>query len=210
VRAEQLSVMADASTLDRTITLWGFDPGDGELARKAAFVLMVRDVVDVARNRRDRSWAPTTRAGIAARITAAAGAKEVVARRMTPEGLSDVVARAPVLEGVALLEGLDRPGPYALEGAATPAPLTVSLLSDKESDIAQMVDVIRHKVASTSTAPKLEDELAQKAQRARADLRWIVAGVAAIFLAFDALWLTKRGRRVVAKLTRRGSAKAAA
>jgi hypothetical protein len=205
VRAEQLAVVADASTLDRTVTLWGFDPGDGDLARKAAFVLMVRDVVDVARNRRDRSWAPTTRAGIPARITAAAGAKEVIARRLVAAGqpgANEIAARAPVLEGVALLEGLDKAGPYALEGAATGAPLTVSLLSDTESDIARVVEVVRRQVASTSNVPKREDDPNQKAQRARADLRWIVAAVAALFLAFDALWLTKRGKRVVAHLSR--------
>ena len=210
VRAEQLAVVADASTLDRTITLWGFDPGDGDLARKAAFVLMVRDVVDVARNRRDRSWAPTTRAGIAARITAASGAKEVIARRLVAAGqpgAGDIAARAPVLEGVALLEGLDKAGPYALEGAATGAPLTVSLLSDTESDIARVVDVVRRQVASPSNVPKRDDDPNQKAQRARADLRWLVAAVAALFLAFDALWLTKKGKRVVARLTRRAGAR---
>ncbi len=207
VRAEQLSVMADASTLDRTITIWGFDPADGDLARKAAFVLMVRDIVDVARGRRDRSWAPTTRAGIAARITAAAGATEIVAKRLVAVGAAgagEIVARAPVLEGVALLEGVDKAGPYALEGAATGAPLTVSLLSEHESDIEHLVEPTRHKIAAMGNAPKVEDDSAQKAQRARADLRWIVAAVAALFLAFDALWLTKRGRRVVARLTRIG------
>ncbi|MEO7094313.1 MAG: VWA domain-containing protein [Polyangiales bacterium] len=211
VRAEQLAVVADASTLDRTVTLWGFDPGDGDLARKAAFVLMVRDVVDVARNRRDRSWAPTTRAGIPARITAASGAKEVIARRLVAAGqpgANEIAARAPVLEGVALLEGLDKAGPYALEGAATGAPLTVSLLSDTESDIARVVEVVRRQVASTSNVPKRDDDPSQKAQRARADLRWIIAAVAALFLAADALWLTKRGKRVVAKLARREKARA--
>ena len=205
VRAEQLSVVADASTLDRTVTLWGFDPADGDLARKASFVLMVRDAVDVARNRRDRSWAPSTRAGIAARITAAAGAKEVIARKLAPVGdptANEIAARAPVLEGVALLEGLDRPGPYALEGAATQAPLTVSLLSESESDVEHVVDIVRHKVAALGNAPKVAGDDQAKSARARADLRWILAGAAALFLALDALWLTKRGQRVVAKLSR--------
>ena len=204
VRAEQLAVIADASTLDRTITLWGFDPSDGDLARKAAFVLLVRDAVDVARARRDRSWAPATRAGIAARVTAAAGAKEIVARRLSAEGLSEPVARAPVLEGVALLEGLDRPGPYVLEGAATSAPLTVSLLSEHESDVAPVVEVLRQRVSPpVGVAVQPTEGTAQKAQRARADLRWLVAAVAALFLAADALWMTKKGRRVVARLARK-------
>jgi hypothetical protein len=205
VRAEQLSVMADASTLDRTITIWGFDPADGDLARKAAFVLLVRDVVDVARGRRDRSWAPSARAGVAARITAAAGAKEVIARLLTPQGPTEPVARAPVLEGVALLEGIDRPGPYMLEGSATSAPLTVSLLSDEESDVARVVEVAHQKVAAVGAPTTVQESDAQKAARARADLRWIVAAVAAFFLAFDALWLTKRGKRIVAKLQRRAT-----
>jgi len=205
VRAEELAVIADASTLDRTITIWGFDPGDGDLARKAAFVLMVRDVVDVARSRRDRSWAPTTRAGIAARVTAAMGAKEVIARKIAPNGtLTEVAARAPVLEGIALLEGLDRAGPYALEGAATVAPLTVSLLSEQESDVERMIEPIRNKIVATAPTviKPVEDP---KAVRAKMDLRWILAGAAALFLAFDALWLTRRGRRVVARLARRAS-----
>ncbi|MBI2389806.1 MAG: VWA domain-containing protein [Deltaproteobacteria bacterium] len=199
VRAESLAVMADASTLDRTVTIWGFDPADGDLARKAAFVLLVRDAVDVARARRDRSWAPSTRAGIAARVVAASGAKEIVATRL-PGG--EIAARAPVLEGVALLEGLDRPGPYALSGAATGAPLTVSLLSEHESDVERVVEPVRQKVSALGSVPAAKQaEVA--AIRARADLRWIVAAVAALFLALDALWLTRRGARVVAKLGRR-------
>jgi len=199
VRAESLAVIADASTLDRTVTLWGFDPGDGDLARKAAFVLLLRDAVDVARARRDRSWAPSTRAGVAARVVAAAGAKEVVATRLPG---NEVAARAPVLEGVALLEGLDRPGPYALTGAATGAPLTVSLLSEQESDIVRVVDPVRQKVSALGTVPAAK-QAEVSAIRARADLRWIVAAVAAVFLALDALWLTRRGARVVARLGRR-------
>lgn len=199
VRAESLAAIADASTLDRTVTLWGFDPADGDLARRAAFVLLVRDVVDVARARRDRSWAPSTRAGIAARVVAAAGAKEIVATRLPG---NEVAARAPVLEGVALLEGLDRPGPYALTGAATGAPLTVSLLSEQESDVTRVVEPVRQKVSALGTVPAAQQG-AVAAVRARADLRWIVAAVAAVFLALDALWLTRRGARVVAKLARR-------
>lgn len=201
VRAESLSVMADASTLDRTITIWGFDPADGDLARKAAFVLLVRDAVDVARSRRDRSWAPSTRAGIAARIVAAAGAKEIVAKRL-PGG--EIVATSPVLEGVALIEGLDRAGPYQLIGAATGAPLTVSLLSEHESDIERIVEPLRQKVSAMGSTPTTKPNEAA-AVRARADLRWIVAAVAALFLALDALWLTRRGARVVARLSRRAS-----
>lgn len=203
VRAEQLAVVADASTLDRTITLWGFDPADGDLARKAAFVLMVRDVVDVARTRRDRSWAPTTRSGLAARVVAAAGAKEVIAKRLAPPNVGEIAARAPVLEGVALLEGegLDRPGPYALEGAATVAPLTVALLSEQESDVARNVEPLRRRVSAMGTVPVQQKSV--DSVRARADLRWIIAAVAALFLAFDGLWLGRRGARAVAKLARR-------
>jgi hypothetical protein len=201
VRAESLAVMADASTLDRTITIWGFDPADGDLARKASFVLLVRDAVDMARSRRDRSWAPSTRAGIAARVVAAPGVKEIVATRL-PSG--DVVVRAPVLEGVALIEALDRAGPYQLVGAATGAPLTVSLLSEHESDIERVVEPLRQKVSAMGSVPNSKPGEAAAA-RARADLRWIVAAVAALFLAFDALWLTRRGSRVVARLSRRAS-----
>lgn len=199
VRAESLAVMADASTLDRTITIWGFDPADGDLARKAAFVLLVRDAVDMARARRDRSWAPAARAGIAARIVAASGATEIIARRL-PGG--EVVARAPVLEGVALLEGIDRAGPYQLIGGATGAPLTVSLLSEHESDIDRIVEPLRQKVSAMGAVPNAKPTEAAAA-RARTDLRWIVAAVAASFLALDALWLTRRGTRTVARLQRR-------
>lgn len=199
VRAEALAVMADASTLDRTITIWGFDPADGDLARKAAFVLLVRDAVDMARARRDRSWAPSTRAGIAARIVAGAGVKEIIAKQL-PSG--EIVARAPVLEGVALLEGLDRAGPYQLLGAATGAPLTVSLLSEHESDVERIVLPLRQKVSAMGSVPNAKPNEAA-AVRARADLRWIVAALAALFLALDALWLTRRGARTVARLQRR-------
>jgi len=204
VRAESLAVMADASTLDRTVTIWGFDPADGDLARKAAFVLLVRDAVDMARARRDRSWAPSTRAGIAARVVAAAGSKEIVAKRLPthPNAGGEVVVRAPVLEGVALLEGLDRAGPYQLEGAATGAPLTVSLLSEHESDIERIVEPLRQKVSAMGSV-KTAQQPEVNAVRARADLRWIVAAVAALFLALDALWLTRRGARVTARLARR-------
>lgn len=201
VRAEQLAVVADASTLDRTITLWGFDPADGDLARRAAFVLLVRDAVDVARGRRDRSWAPTARAGVAARITAAAGAKEVVARRVGAP-VTEIAARAPVLEGVALLEGLDTMGPYVLEGAATPAPLTVALLAEQESDVVRNAPPVIRKVGAVAPAPGTGKNPVEVA-RARADLRWLVALFAALVLAGDALWLTRKGARAVARLTRR-------
>ncbi len=199
VRAEGLAVMGDASTLDRTVTIWGFDPADGDLARKAAFVLLVRDAVDVARARRDRSWAPATRAGIAARVVAAAGSKEIIAKRL-PGG--EIVARAPVLEGVALLEGIDRAGPYQLIGSATGAPLTVSLLAEYESDTEHVVEPLRQKVSALGSVPTAKQPEVN-AVRARADLRWLVAAAAALFLALDALWLTRRGARVTARLTRR-------
>jgi hypothetical protein len=198
VRAEDVALVADASTLDRTVTLWGFDPADGDLARKAAFVLLVRDAVDVARARRDRAWAPTARAGLPVRVMAAPGAKEIVAKKT---GTSEIVAHAPVLEGVALLDGIDRPGPFTLEGAATPGALTVSLLSDLESDIVRVVEPVRQKVSALGTVPVAKAD--DGAARAKADLRWIVAAVAAAFLAFDALWLGRRGARVVARLARR-------
>ena len=201
VRAEQLAVIADASTLDRTVTLWGFDPADGDLARRAAFVLLARDAVDMARTRRDRSWAPSARAGVAARITAAAGAKEVVARRVGAP-VTEIAARAPVLEGVALLEGLDQMGPYVLEGSATPAPLTVALLAEQESDVVRNDPPVSRRVGAPGggvAAGKNPVEIA----RARADLRWLVALFAAVVLAGDALWLTRRGARAVARLARR-------
>jgi predicted outer membrane lipoprotein len=196
VRAEGLAILADASTLDRTITIWGFDPSDGDLARKASFVLLVRDAVDVARARRDRSWAPTARGGAPARVTAAAFAKEVVAKRLAPPDVGAIAARAPVLEGIALLEGVDRPGPYALEGSATIAPLTVSLASETESDIERVVEPVRQRIDNAPAAAKPEGA------RARRDLRWIIALVAAAFLALDALWLTHKSRRVTARLVR--------
>jgi hypothetical protein len=204
VRAEGLAIVADASSLDRTVTLWGFDPADGDLARKASFVLMVRDAVDVARARRDRSWAPSARGGAPARITAAAGAKEVVAKKLVPPDVGAVVARAPVLEGVALLEGVDRPGPYQLEGSATVAPLTVSLASEVESDVEHVVEPLRQRVTNAPQAST------PQGVRARRDLRWLVALAAAIFLALDALWLTHKARRVTAKLARQPAQKGTA
>ncbi len=200
VRSEGLAIVADASTLDRTITIWGFDPADGDLARKASFVLLVRDAVDVARVRRDRSWAPTALGGAPARVTAASSAKEVVVKSLVPPDVGRVVARAPVIEGVALVEGVDRPGPYALEGSATIAPLTVSLVSELESDVERVVEPLRQQLAHASKAE------APAAARARRDLRWIVAALAALLLALDALWLTHHARRVTAQLQRRREA----
>jgi hypothetical protein len=81
----------------------------------------------------------------------------------------------------------------------------VSLLSDQESDVARVVDVLHQKVAAVGAPTVVQESDAQKAARARADLRWIVAAVAAFFLAFDALWLTKRGKRIVARLQRRSA-----
>lgn len=196
VRAEGLAIVADASSLDRTVTLWGFDPADGDLARKASFVLLVRDAVDVARARRDRSWAPTARGGAPARITAAPNAKEIVAKKLVPPDVGAVVARAPVLEGVALLEGVDRPGPYQLEGSATIAPLTVTLASEVESDVERVTEPLRQQITRAPAAAT------PQGARARRDLRWLIALAAALFLAFDALWLTHQSRRVTAKLAR--------
>ena len=131
----------------------------------------------------------------------------MIARRVFAEGArpaGEIVARAPVLEGVALLEGIDRPGPFSLEGAATPAPLTVSLLSEAESDVAKLVEPVRMKVSARADAkPTNAEEARVRGARAKADLRWLIAALAALFLAFDALWLTRKGKRAIARLGRK-------
>ncbi|MBK7396778.1 MAG: hypothetical protein IPJ34_10870 [Myxococcales bacterium] len=116
--------------------------------------------------------------------------------------MTEIAARAPVLEGVALLEGLDQMGPYVLEGSATPAPLTVALLAEQESDVVRNDPPVSRRVGAPGggvAAGKNPVEIA----RARADLRWLVALFAAVVLAGDALWLTRRGARAVARLARR-------
>jgi hypothetical protein len=78
----------------------------------------------------------------------------------------------------------------------------VSLLAEYESDTEHVVEPLRQKVSALGSVPTAKQPEVN-AVRARADLRWLVAAAAALFLALDALWLTRRGARVTARLTRR-------
>jgi hypothetical protein len=180
LRAGDHTLIADASTPERAVTLVGFDVGDSDWPLRASFVLFIRNVEEVARAHRARIATGGGRTGEPLRIAVPANARD--AEVVTPAGR----ARVSVTAGTAVIGETTRSGFYRVRtrGAETLAP--VNLLSDVESNL-------------RATPLHIEGRTTGDARgliRPHEELAPYVALLAALFLAANLFWLTRRERAV--------------
>jgi hypothetical protein len=184
VRTKDGTVISDVSVPGRTGTLVSFDVGDSNWPLKASFVLFVRNIVELARTHRARGITGPARTGEPMRV------------RVPPEvdsvELEDPDAKKltiPAKNGLAVVPEVARAGFYFLSWKGPrPGSLLVAanLTSEAESDI-------RAKDLATGGAPVKVSSAAEVAD-AHTEWGWLLAGLALLFIAFDAWWLTKKPR----------------
>jgi hypothetical protein len=186
VRSATTALVADASTPGRTATILGFDPGASDWPLKASFVVFVRNLVEMSRAHRAQGAVESARTGGPARVVVPAGATRVfVAGPGLPE--REIAAR----QGLAIVPPLDQAGLYRVrwsEPHVGSSLFAVNLTSARESDVRPRPVTVSDAPGSAATA---HDETTGVAYG-----QWVswLALLAAIAIAFDVYWTTRRPR----------------
>lgn len=189
VRAGTLTVMADASSPGRAATIVGFDVGESDWPLKASFVLFVRNVVEQARAHRAQGTAGPVRTGEPVRVAVPRDVTEVV---VGGPGAKDQTIG--VKGGFAIIPPVMRAGIYHARwtkprfGNAT---IAVNLTSERESDVRPRSIQVGADATGTGNV-RLADPHKEWGL-------WL-ALLAALLVAFDVYWVTRRPRQVKAEL----------
>ena len=185
VRAGTLTLAADASIPGRTVTLLGFDVGESDWPLKASFVLFVRNLVEMSKLHRAQGAAGPVKTGDPLRVA-------------VPNGVTSVHVEGPGMPdhelgakgGFAIVPAIEHAGVYKVRWT-TPRigrlTIAANLTSEKESDV-------RPKpinVEGSDTVPTSAVRIAEAHNEWGA---WL-ALLAALVLAFDIWWLTRRPKR---------------
>jgi len=186
VRAGQISLMADASTPGRTITIVGFDVGDSDWPLKASFVLFIRNVVEMARTHRSLGTAGPARTGDALRVAVPKDVTKVIIEGPgIPE--HEVVAKG----GFAIIPPVERAGIYRArwtEPHYGSAMIVANLTSEKESNVIGKPVLVDQNGGTVATTTRVAD--------AHHEWGLWLALLAAALIAFDVYWMTRKRREV--------------
>jgi hypothetical protein len=186
VRAGKSTLVADATLPGRTVTIVGFDVGDSDWPLKASFVLFVRNVVEQARVHRAQGAAGPARTGDPLRVAVPPGTTSVKV-----VGPGDAERELPARGGFAIVPAVERAGLYEIRWTAPrfgSVRVPANLTSEKESDVKPRpiaLDATGGAQAVASRAAEPHQEWAP----------WL-ALFAAIVLALDVWWLTRRPKAV--------------
>ena len=192
IRAREGTVVADVSPPGRVGTLVAFDVGESNWPLKASFVLFVRNLLEVTRERRAHGVAGAARTGHPLQVHVPADVDEVAVQ--LPD---ETVRSAPARSGIAIVAGATQAGFYHVswQGAHPGSVLVATNLTDAaESDLRPRKMAIDEAAVSVDSAKKVE---------AFNEWGWAVALVALVLLALDVWWLTRRPRPLPPSLARR-------
>ena len=184
LRAGKTTLIADASIPGRSATIVGFDVGDSDWPLKASFVLFVRNVVELARVHRAQGAAGPVRTGDPLRVAVPSGVARV---RVEAPGAPDRDIEAK--GGFVIVPAVDHAGLYKVRWTAPQIGsvlIAANLTSDRESDI-------RARPLAVETSGVIGGSASRVADSHHEWSAWF-ALFAAIVLAFDVWWLTRRVR----------------
>ncbi len=194
VQSRAGTLIADASSPGRSITVVGFDVGDSNWPLKASFVLFMRNVVELARSHRVRSATAPARVGEAYSLRVPIDVSEVDLE--SPGGSRQ---KLTARDGLCVVPNLSRAGFYfATYAGKTPgsALFAANLTSERESDL-------RPHELPTRQGHALVARSAADLASAVTDWSWLLAALSLLLIAFDIWWVTRKPRQPALSLPRR-------
>ncbi|HYQ42630.1 MAG TPA: VWA domain-containing protein [Polyangiaceae bacterium] len=193
VQSREGTLIADASSPGRSITLVGFDVGESNWPLKASFVLFMRNVVELARSHRVRGAEAPGRVGDAYSLRVPVDVAEVDLE--SPGGSRQKLSAR---DGLCVVPNLRRAGFYfASYGGKTPgsALFAANLTSERESDLRP------HELPTRQGNP-LPARSAAELSSAVTDWSWPLAAVSLLLIALDVWWVTRTPRTKALSLPR--------
>lgn len=185
VQSREGSLVVDASSPGRSVTVVGFDVGDSNWPLKASFVLFLRNVVELARSHRVRGAEAPARAGEAYSLRVPLDVNEVEL-----EGPSGARQTYAARDGLCVVPSLPRAGFYfaTFAGKAKGSALfSANLSSERESDL-------RPQELPLGPGRKVAARNANELTAAVVDWSWLLAALALGLIALDVWWVTKKPR----------------
>jgi hypothetical protein len=185
VQSREGSLVVDASSPGRSVTVVGFDVGDSNWPLKASFVLFLRNVVELARSHRVRGAEAPARAGEAYSLRVPLDVNEVELE--SPSGARQTYAAR---DGLCVVPSLPRAGFYfaTFAGKAKGSALfSANLSSERESDL-------RPQELPLGPGRKVAARNANELTAAVVDWSWLLAALALVLIALDVWWVTKKPR----------------
>jgi len=185
VQSREGTLIADASSPGRSITVVGFDVADSNWPLKASFVLFMRNVVELARSHRARGAEAPGRAGEAYSLRVPVDVSEVELE--SPSGSRQKLSAR---DGLCVVPNLNRAGFYfASYGGSRPgsALFAANLSSERESDLSP------HELRARQGSA-LPARTAAELSTAVTDWSWLLAALALALIALDVWWVTRKPR----------------
>ncbi len=185
VQSREGTLIADASSPGRSVTVVGFDVGDSNWPLKASFVLFMRNVVELARSHRARGAEAPARVGEAYSLRVPIDVAEVDLE--SPGGnRQKLTAR----DGLCVVPNLAKAGFYFASYAGKnpgSALFAANLTSERESDL-------RPRELPTRQGHPLSARTARELASAVTDWSWLLAALALLLIALDVWWVTRKPR----------------
>ena len=194
VQSREGTLIADASSPGRSITVVGFDVGDSNWPLRASFVLFMRNVVELARSHRVRSAATPARVGEAYSLRVPVDVSEVEVE--SPSGSRQKLSAR---DGLCVVPNLAKAGFYFANYAGKnpgSALFAANLTSERESDL-------RPQELPTRQGQPLPARTAKQLASAVTDWSWLLAALALLLIAIDVWWVTRKARRPALGLPQR-------
>jgi hypothetical protein len=186
VRSREGTLIADASTPGRTVTVVGFDVGESNWPLKASFVLFMRNVVELARSHSVRAATAPGRVGEAYSLRVPTDVSEVELE--SPGGGRQKLSAR---DGLCVVPNLTRAGFYFANYAGKSpgsALFAANLTSERESDL-------RPRELPARQGQPLPARTAAELSSAVTDWSWLLAALALLLIALDVWWVTRKPRR---------------
>jgi len=194
VQSREGTLIADASSPGRSVTVVGFDVGESNWPLKASFVLFMRNVVELARSHRARSAAAPARVGEAYSLRVPIDVSEV-----DLESPDDSRQKLTARDGLCVVPNLAKAGFYFAnyQGKSPGSTLfAANLTSERESDL-------RPRALPVRNGQPLPARTAKELASAVIDWSWLLAGLSLLLIALDVWWVTRKPRLPALGLPRR-------